>query len=138
MLSTYTLVSNLCKTFVNNSSSNIKLSKPQLHKIRQSRGVLGRLLGRLLRTSLTLIQNELIALAKKDLIPLGLTAASATDASAYKKNFVSDCPSDTPLRTKTSIIWNEEMNDIMKIVKSLEETSLSITGVSETTQNQTK
>ena len=75
-----------------------------MHKIGQSRGVLGRLLGRLLRTGLTLIQNELIALAKKDLIPLGLTAASATDASAYKKNFVSDCPSDTTLRITTPII----------------------------------
>ena len=104
MLSTNTQVSNLRKAFVNNSSANIKLSKPQLHKIGQSRGVLGRLLGRLLRTGLNLIQNELIALAKKDLIPLGLTAASATDASAYKKNFVSDCPSNTPLRTTTSII----------------------------------
>ena len=138
MLSTNTQVSNLRKAFVNNSSANIKLSKPQLHKIGESQRVLGRLLGWLLRTSLTLIQNELIALAKKDLIPLELIAASATDASAYKKTFVSGCPSDSPLRITASITWNEEMNDIMKIVKFLEETSLSITGVSDTTQNQTK
>ena len=39
---------------------------------------------------------------------------------------------------KTLIILNEEMNDIMKIVKSLEESGLLIKGVSETIKNEAK
>ena len=38
----------------------------------------------------------------------------------------------------TLIISNEEMNDIMKIVNSLEESGLSIKGVSETIKNEEK
>ena len=62
------------------------------------------------------------------MIPLGLTAAeSATDAAIYKKMFGSG---------KTAlIISNEEMNDIMKIVKSLEESGLLMKDVSETIKN---
>ena len=36
------------------------------------------------------------------------------------------------------IMLNEEMNDIMKIVKSLRELGLLIKGVSETIENETK
>ena len=36
------------------------------------------------------------------------------------------------------IILNEELNDIMKIVKSLEEWSLLIKDISKTTKNETK
>ena len=36
------------------------------------------------------------------------------------------------------IIFTEEMNDIMKIVKSLEKSGLSIKGVSETIKNEAK
>ena len=38
----------------------------------------------------------------------------------------------------TLIISNEEMNDIMKIIKYLEESGLLIRGVSETIKNQAK
>ena len=40
--------------------------------------------------------------------------------------------------TTTLIISIEEMNDIMKIVKSLEESDLLIKGVSETIKNEAK
>ena len=36
----------------------------------------------------------------------------------------------------TLIIWNEEMEDIMKIVKLLEESGLAIKGFSETIKNE--
>ena len=53
----------------------------------QSGGFLGRLLGPLLKTGLTLIKNVIKPLAKSVLIPLGLTAAaSAVDAGIHKKN----------------------------------------------------
>ena len=40
--------------------------------------------------------------------------------------------------TTTLIISNEEMNDIMKITKSLEESWLLIKGISETIKNEAK
>ena len=57
-----------------------------MHKIGQSGGFLGRLLGPLLKTGLPLMKNVLKPLAKSVLIPLGLTApAYATDATIHKK-----------------------------------------------------
>ena len=102
-----------------------------MHKIVQSGGFLGRLLGPLLKTGLPLKKNVLKPLAKSVLIPLGLTAvASATDAAIHKKMFGSGMA--------TLITSNEEMNDIMKIVKSLEASGLLIKGVSETIKNEAK
>ena len=57
------------------------MSKTQLSKMIQLGGFLGRLLGPLLKTGLPLIKNVINPLAKRALIPLGLTAgASAADA----------------------------------------------------------
>ena len=82
-----TQVSKFCKAFANGSSANIKLSKIQLHKIGESGGFLGRLLGPLLKTGLPLIGNVFKPLTKSFLIPLGLTtAASETDAAFHKRN----------------------------------------------------
>ena len=90
--------------------------------------MLGRLLGPLLKTGLVLTGNVIKSLAKSVLIPLGLTAtASATDAAIHAAIFGSGI---TAL-----IISNEVMNDIMKIVKSLEEYGLLIKGVSKTIKN---
>ena len=85
-LLTNTQVPRLHKAFANNSSANIKLSKTQLYKIRQSGGFLGRLLRPLLKTGLPLMKNVLKPLAKSVLIPLGLTVA-VTDAAIPKKIF---------------------------------------------------
>ena len=56
LLLTNTQVSKLRKTFPNDSSANIKLSKTQLQKTGQSGEFLGRLLGPLLKTGLPLIR----------------------------------------------------------------------------------
>ena len=73
-----------------------------MHKIGQSAGFLGRLLGPLLKTGLSLIQNVLKPLAKSIFMPLGLiVATSATDAAIHKKMFGSG--------STTLIISNEEM-----------------------------
>ena len=83
-----------------------------------------RILVSLLKTGLRLTKNILKPLAKSVLIQLGLTAtAPAKDAAIHKKIFGSSMI--------TLIISNEEMNDIMKIFKSLEESGLLIKGVSE-------
>ena len=93
-----------------------------MHKIRQSGGFVGRLSGPLLKTGLLLTRHILKSLAKSVLIPLRLTAsASATDAAIYKKIFGSGHPSDLALFTIVLVISNEEMNDIMKIVKYIED-----------------
>ena len=81
LLSTETQVSKLQK---NDSSANIKFSKTYLHRIRQSEGSLGRLLGPLLKVGLPLIRNVLKPLAKRVLTSLGLTAAAATDAGIHE------------------------------------------------------
>ena len=96
----------------------------------QSGGFLGRLLGSLLKTGLPLIKNVIKPLAKSVLIPLGLTAAA--DAGIYKKILGSGH------NLKTLIISNSEMNDIIKIVKSLEDSDLLLKGVPETVQNEVK
>ena len=132
LLLTNRQVSNLCKAFTNHSSANIKLSKTQLSKMIQSEGFLGRLLGPLLKTGLPLISNVIKPLAKSVLIPLGLTAAaSAADAGIHKKILGSG-------NNITLIISNDEIEDIIKIVKSLEDSGLLLKGVTETVQNKVK
>ena len=96
---------------------------------------MGRLLGLLLRTGLPLIRNILKPLAKNVLILLGLTAATlATDAAIHKKMIASD----TRLSGLAKRFSTKEMNDIMKIIKSLEESVLLIKGVSEAMKNEAK
>ena len=85
------------------------------------------------------MKNLLKPLAVSVLIQLGLTAAaSATDATIHKKIFGSGHLSNLALHTRTLIILNEEMNDIIKIVKPLEESGLLIKGVSKTNKNKAK
>ena len=88
---------------------------------------LGRLLGLLLKTGLPLIKNVIKPLAKSVLIPLGLTAAAFF---SHKKVLGSGIT--------TIIISNNEMEDIIKIVKSLEDFGLLLKGVTETVQNKVK
>ena len=71
------------------------------------------------------ILNRVKPLTKSILIPFGLTAAaSTTNAAIHKKMFGSEFIK--------LIISNEELEDIMKIIKSLEGCGLLIKGVSET------
>ena len=139
LLLTNRQVSNLRKAFANHSSVNIKLSKTQLCKMIQSGGFLGRLLGLLLKPGLLLIKNVIKPLPKSVLIPLGLTAAaSAADAGIYKKMLGSKNPSSSHNNNTVLIISNNEMEDIIKIVKSLEDSGLLLKGVTETVQNKVK
>ena len=70
----------------NNMATDIKLSKAQISKIIQSGGFLGKLLGPLLKTGLSLIKNVIKPLAKSVLIPLGLTAAASAADAGIQKN----------------------------------------------------
>ena len=67
-----------------------------------------------------------VPLAKYILAPLGITAAaSAIDAGIQKK-------------IQTLITSNEEINDIMKIVQTLEDSNILLKGVTKTIKNETK
>ena len=102
-----------------------------MHKIKQSGGFLCSILWSLLKTGLLLIGNSLKPLAKSVLIPLELIAeASVTDAAIHKKMFGSG--------NTTLIISNEEMNNIMKIVKLLKESGLLIKGAIKIIKNEAK
>ena len=72
-----------------------------------------------------------ILLVKNILAPLGITeAASAIGAWTQKKIHSSGIT--------TLIISNEEMNDIMKIVQTLEDSNILLKGVTKTIKNETK
>ena len=72
----------------------------------------------LMVVGLPLMKNVLTQLAKSIFVPFGLTiAASAMDAAIQKKRFGSG---------STLLFSNEDMNDIMLIVKFSEESGLLI------------
>ena len=86
----------------------------------------------MLKTGLPLIKILIKALAGSVLIPLGLTAAAlAADGGIHKKIL-------GPANMTTLIISNDEIEDIIKIVKSLEDSGLLLKGVTETVQNEVK
>ena len=130
-LSTNTQASKLRKAFENNFSANIKLSKTQLHKVVQSGGFLGRPIGPLLKIGLLLIGNILNPLVKSVLISLGLMAAASALDEAIRKKMIGS-------GFTTVIVSNEEMNDFMKIVKSLEKSELLIKVIHKTIKNEAK
>ena len=131
LLLTKRQVENLRKAFANKSSTDIKLPKTKLSKLIQSRGFVGRLLVPLLKTGLPLMKNIIQLLVKSVWTPLGLTAAaSAADAGIHKKMLGSGIA--------TLIISNDEMKDIIKIVKYLNDSCLLFKRVSKISQNEAK
>ena len=111
-------VANLRKGIANYLSADSKLSKTQLSKMIQLGGFLDRILAPLLKTGLPLMKSVIQPLAKSVLIPLELiAAASAADAGIHKKKLGSG-------HNTTLIISNDETKDILKIVKSLEDSGL--------------
>ena len=126
-------VANIRKAFANNLSTDVKFSKTQLLKMLQSGGFLRNLLSKLAGP----LMKVAMPLAKNVLAPLGLTAAmSAIDESIKKKMLGSGATKGAG--TRTLIISNDEMNDITKIVKSLENSGVLLKGVSETIQHEAK
>ena len=110
----------------NNSATDIKLREAQIKKIIQSGGFLGKLLSKLAGP----LMKVALPLAKNVLAPLGLTAAmSAIDGSIQKKIHGSGVK---------LIIEQEDMNDIMEIIKALENSGILLKGVSKTIKNETK
>ena len=80
---------------------------------------------------LPLMKNVLLPIAKSVLIPFGLTASASATNTAIQINIFG-------LGTTALIISNKEIEDIMKIVKSFNESELLIKGISETVENEVK
>ena len=113
--------------FNKNMLTDWKLSKAQNSKIIQS----GKFLGSLLSKLASPLIKVAIHLSKNTLAPLGITVAtSATDAGIQKKIHGSG--------TTTLITSNEEMNNIIKIVETLEDSNILLKGVTKTIENEAK
>ena len=107
-------------------STEIKLSKAQIKKLIQSGGFLGKLLSKLAGT----LMKVAMPLAKNVLAPLDLTAAmSAIDGSIQKKIHGSGV---------TLFIEQEHVNDIIKIIETVENSGILLKGVTKTIENETK
>ena len=113
--------------FNKNMSTDIKLSKAQIPEIIQSGEFLGSLLSKLSGP----LMKVTVPLAKNILATLEITAAaSAIDAGIQKKIHGSG--------TKTLIISNKHMNEIIKIVQALEDSNILLKRVTKTIKKETK
>ena len=110
----------------NDSAIDIKLSKAQMKKLIQSGGFLAKLLRKLAGP----LMKVAMPLAKNVLVPLGLTAVmSAIDGSIQKNIHGSGIK---------LIIEEEDMQDIIKIIKELGNSDILLKGVSKTIENEIK
>ena len=107
------------------------LLKGTTKKITSQEGGFLNVLRPLMTAGVPLMKSILTPLGKSVLLPLGLSAEmSAADAAIQRKIYGSG--------TTALIISKGEMEDIFKIVKSLEESELLIKGISVTIKNEVK
>ena len=109
----------------NNSATDIKLSKTQIKKLIQLGGCLGKLLSKLAGP----LMKVALPLTKNVLAPLSSTAAMSAIGGSIQKNIHG---------SGIKLIIEEDMNDIMKIIKALEKSGILLKGVSKTIKNETK
>ena len=125
-----TLTNNEIKDIIKVSRSLGTLLKGTTGKITSQKGGLLNFLNPVMRIGLPLMKNVLTPLPKSVLVPLQLKPAPlATTVAAIQKEIFGS-------GTSALIILNEEMDNIMIIVKYLEGSSLLAKGVSETISNE--
>ena len=117
--------------FANNMPTDIKLSKAQISKIIQSRGSFGSWLENLCKKALT---NAAIPLARDNLPELVSNLTSNAISKFHRK--ISGKGAVRAGKGFTLFISNENMNDIIKIIKSLEDSVVLIDGVTETVKHE--
>ena len=119
-------ITKLRNNIENNMLTDVKLSKAQIKIIIMSGDALGSILGKLLRNLIKVARPIL----KNVALPLGLSIAmSGIDGAIQKKIHGSGT---------TVIFSNEEINDMIKIVKGLEDSDILLEGVTETLKNDIK
>ena len=117
--------------FANNMSTDIKLSKAQIPKVIQSGGSLCSWLANLDKKALT---NNVIPLAR-DNLP-GLVSNLTSNAINRFERKISGKEAVRAGIGFTLFISNEDMNDTIKIIKSLEDSGVLIDGVTETVKHE--
>ena len=117
--------------FANNMSTDIKLSNAQIFKIIQSGGSFGSWLGNLGKRALT---NIAIPLARDILAGLVSNLTSSTIDKFERKT--SGKGTVRGGKVFTLFILNGNMSDIIKIIKSLEDSVVLIDGVPETVKRE--
>ena len=123
----------ICNVISNDMSTDIKLSKDQISTIIQSSGSFGSWLGNLRKKALT---NITIPLAGDNLPGLKCNLTS----NAINK-FEGKINGKGAVRAGKGFILsisNEDMNAIIKIIKSLKDSGVLIDGVTETVKNEIK
>ena len=115
LLLTNRQVASLRKAFTNHTSTDVKLSIAQLTKMQ--RGGILKFLMPLLKSGLPLIKSVI-----KPQDVLGLTAAALAKNAGINKKILGSG------NHTTLMISNHDMQDLLKIVKSLEESSILIDG----------
>ena len=118
--------------FANNMPTDIKLSKTQISKI--SGGSFGSSLGKLGKKQLTNIAIPLV----RDNLPALVSNLTLNATSKSKKKKRSGKGAVRARKGFTLFISNENMNDIIKIIKSLEYSGVLIDRVPETVKHEIK
>ena len=111
-------------------STDIKLSKAQISKITQSGGSFGSWFGNLGKKALT---NIAIPLARDN-----LSSNIASNAINKLERKISRKGEERAGKGFTLFISNEDMNDIIKTIKTLEDLGVLIDGVTETVRHEIK
>ena len=119
--------------FANKISTDIKLSKAQISKIIQSGGAVGYWLGNLEKQALT---NIVIPLAR-DNLPELVSNLTSNAINKFERN-ISRKRAVIARIGFTLFILNEDMNDIIKVIKSLEDSGVLTDGVTETVEHEIK
>ena len=119
--------------FANNMTTDKNLSKTQISKIIQSSGSFGSWLDNLGKKAL---KNIAISLARNNL-PKSVSNLTLNAINKFERK-ISGKGAVRAGKGFTLFILNEDMNDIIKIIKSLEDSGVLIDGVTETVKHETK
>ena len=120
-------------SFANNTLIDVKLSKTQISKIIQLGGSFGSWLCILGKKALT---NFVIPLAR-DNLPVLVINLSSNGINKFEWK-ISGKEALRVGKGFTLFILNEDINDIIKIIKSLEDSGVVIDGVTETVKHEIK
>ena len=113
--------------------TDIKLSKAQISKIIQSGGYFGSWLANLGKEA----QANIAILLERDNLP-GLVSNLASNAINKFERKIREKGAVRAGKGFTLFISNEDMNDIIKIIKSLEDSNVLIDGITETVKHEIK
>ena len=113
--------------------ADIKLSKPQLTKIIQSDGFLGNMISNLVKKALA----DFAVPLTKDVFPKLATRATLSILDKFERK-ISGQGAIKAGKEFTLLISNEDMDDIIKIIKLLEDSGLLTDGATETVKHEIK